>query len=527
MRAFDRLFDERDRQALAIATASDETVLDVCRDFDDSPSEIANYVREMLLSGLTTHPEQRFSRENSSTLKHKVHNVRPSISVIGLGKLGAVMAGVMAERGHTVVGVDINPATVDAINAGRAPVSEPGLDEIIAKNGTRLTATGDITAAIKASDITFIVVPTPSGPDGTFTVKYVLNAIEAIAAALRQKSDYHLVVVSSTVMPGQTQDVVLPALERVSGKKVGREIGLCYNPEFIALGSVIRDVMEPDMILIGESDHRAGSMLEALYRTVCSNDPPVARMNLVNAELTKISVITYVTTKISYANMLAEICERVPGADSNVVGAAIGLDKRIGREYLRGAFGYGGPCFPRDNVAFAKFAEMQNVDATMAKAAHTVNKKQAPRLAERVLAVLPEGGTVGILGLSYKPDTEVIEASQSIMLAKRLLQEGCKVIVFDPVAMTNAKAALGASVSYASSVEDCAKQASVVVIATSWKQFEQLEPSHLNFSLGRPTVVDWCGMLSATKFSAVANYITCGQGPTEPPRLALFTHVEK
>jgi UDPglucose 6-dehydrogenase len=435
------------------------------------------------------------------------------ISVIGLGKLGAVLAGVMADRGHTVIGVDVNPANVEAINKGLSPVREPGLDEIMRKNSARLSATGDIGAAIHATEITFIVVPTPSGPDGTFTVKYVLNAIEPIAQALREKSSYHIVVVSSTVMPGQTGGEILPVLERISGKKCGRDFGLCYNPEFIALGSVIRDMSKPDMILIGESDERAGATLEALYKTVCPNNPPVARMNFVNAELTKISVNTYVTTKISYANMLAEICEKVPGADSNVVGAAIGLDTRIGRKYLKGAFGYGGPCFPRDNTAFAKFAAMQNVDAAIAKATDLINRRQASRLAERILALLPAGETVGILGLSYKPDTDVIEESQSIMLARALTQAGCKVCVWDPAAMNNAKAVLGASVTYSSSMEACAAQAAVLVIATEWKQFESLRPEHLRRAGERPVLIDWWGMLPQADFAKAAEYIACGRGP--------------
>jgi UDPglucose 6-dehydrogenase len=435
------------------------------------------------------------------------------ISVIGLGKLGAVLAGVMADRGHQVVGVDVNPASVDAINKGVSPVREPGLDEMIRKNASRLSATGDVGAAISVTDITFIVVPTPSGPDGTFSTQFVLNAIEPIAKALREKSTYHVVVVSSTVMPGSTGGEVLPLLEKVSGKKCGPDFGLCYNPEFIALGSVIRDMSTPDMILIGESDQRAGATLEAVYKTVCPNNPPVARMNFVNAELTKISVNTYVTTKISYANMLAEICEKVPGADSNVVSQAIGLDTRIGRKYLKGAFGYGGPCFPRDNTAFSKFAEMQNVDAALAKATDLINKKQAARLAERILAMAPAGGAVGILGLSYKPDTEVIEESQSIMLARHLTQAGCRVTVYDPAAMNNAKTALGSTVTYAESMEACAAQASVLVIATSWKEFQSLRPEHLRKSEERPIVIDWWGMLPQAEFEKVADYVACGRGP--------------
>ena len=435
-----------------------------------------------------------------------------SISVIGLGKLGAVLAGVMADKGHQVVGVDVNPAAVTAINQGVSPVREPGLDEMIRRNASRMSATADVADAIARTDITFVVVPTPSGPDGTFSLQYVLNAAEPIAQGLRDKSRYHVVVISSTVMPGATGGEVLPVLERISGKKCGPDFGLCYNPEFIALGSVIRDMSTPDMILIGESDERAGATLEALYRTVCANHPPVARMNFVNAELTKISVNTYVTTKISYANMLAEVCEKVPGADCGVISQAIGLDTRIGRKYLKGAFGYGGPCFPRDNTAFAKFADMHGVDATLAKATDQVNRKQVTRLAERVLGLLPASGTVGILGLSYKPDTEVIDESQGVMLARHLAGEGVRVCAYDPAAMANAQRALGSAVTYSESMEACAGQAAVLVIATPWKQFAALRPQHLS-KAGRPVLIDWWGILPAAEFADTADYIACGQGP--------------
>lgn len=436
-----------------------------------------------------------------------------NISVVGLGKLGAVLAGVMADSGHDVVGVDINPAFVDAINAGRAPVREPGLEEMIARNASRLSATTDVQDAVTRTEITFVVVPTPSGPDAMFSLRYVLNAAEPIAAALRAKPAYHLVVISSTVMPGSTGGEIRAALERISEKKCGPDFGLCYNPEFIALGSVIHDMSKPDMILIGECDPRAGELLENLYRTVCRNHPTVARMNFVNAELTKISVNTFVTTKISYANMLAEVCERVPGADAEVVAAAIGLDSRIGRKYLKGALGYGGPCFPRDNKAFARFAELHDVDATLAKATDQVNHRQVARLAGRILDAAAEGERVAILGMSYKPDTEVIEESQGVMLAQTLARAGMKVSVYDPVAMQNARRVLGGSVEFAASMDACVAEAAVVVIATPWRDFSRLAPASLAVEGAHRTVIfDWWRLLNPADFEAVAEYFACGQG---------------
>jgi UDPglucose 6-dehydrogenase len=436
-----------------------------------------------------------------------------NISVVGLGKLGSVLAGVLTDCGHEVVGVDLNRDYVDSINAGRAPVREPGLDEMIARNAAHLSATTDLEEAISRTDITFVVVPTPSGADATFSLDYVLNAADGIARALARKSSYHLVVISSTVMPGSTGGPILARLEQVSGRECGPDFGLCYNHEFIALGSVIRDMSKPDMILIGESDERAGDLLESLYRTVCPNNPPVARMNFVNAELTKISVNTFVTTKISYANMLAEICEHVPGADAHVVSDAIGLDTRIGRKYLKGALGYGGPCFPRDNKAFARFAELHDVDATLARATDQVNQRQASRVAARVLRVAKPGDRVAILGLSYKPDTEVIEESQGVMLARALAGSGVQVMAYDPLAMDNARRTLGGTIEFAPSAAACVGEAAVVVIATPWDEFKRLSPRDLDSANGRrPVIFDWWNMLQPSEFEPVADYIACGQG---------------
>jgi UDPglucose 6-dehydrogenase len=432
------------------------------------------------------------------------------LSIVGLGKLGAPMAAVMAHKGHTVVGVDVNPAYVTAIQQGRAPVNEPHLAEMIQANRARLSASTDCEEAVMATEVTFIIVPTPSGPDGTFSTRYVLSVAEKIGSALRRKNGWHLVVLSSTVMPGSTGGQLRPLLEELSGKRCGEDFGLCYNPEFIALGSVIRDMLNPDMILIGESDARSGDLLASLYQQACESNPRIQRMNFVNAELTKLSVNTFVTTKISYANMLAQVCETLPGADVDVVTSAIGCDSRIGQKYLKGALGYGGPCFPRDNVAFSALARANGVPALLAEATDQLNRRQVPRLAELILSRLPKGGTVGILGLSYKPDTEVIEESQGLELAKRLSATGVAVMVYDPAAMPNARSQFAGNVSFAKSAADCARQADVLAITTPWPEFAQLSAADLK--TGRPFVLDCWRILKRERFEQAADFHSLGSG---------------
>lgn len=435
------------------------------------------------------------------------------ISVIGLGKLGTPLAAMLAHKGHRVIGVDLDARAIRLINEGRSPVFEPGLDDLIRQVHGRLSATGDYDVAIASTDVTFIVVPTPSDENGAFSPRHVLAAAESIGKALRRKDIFHLVVLTSTVMPGTTGNEILPALEAHSGKRCGRDFGLCYNSEFIALGSVIHDLLNPDFILIGESDPRSGDILSTIYHNLCGNDPPIVRMNFVNAELTKLAVNTFVTTKISYANMVAQVCERLPGADVDVVTSALGLDSRIGRKYLKGAVGYGGPCFPRDNLAFACLARRLGTQAILAEATDHLNRQQVPRLAEVVLSRLPEGGRIGILGLSYKPNTDVVEESQGLELARHLLAHGVPIVLYDPAAMDNARIALSDSVVFAASAAECARRADVVVLTTAWDEFRALSPAHLNHSNGRPVLVDCWRILDRRQFEQVADYITVGIGP--------------
>src|SRR5215207_1707004 len=337
---------------------------------------------------------------------------RARLSVFGLGKLGSPMAAIFAAKGFTTIGCDLHPAPVAALAAGRAPVQEPGLQETIDAGRARLRATHDVAEAVHASDISFVIVPTPSGPDAMFSNKYVIDCVRGIGEALRDKDGYHIVVITSTMMPGSTGGEIRAALEAASGRTVGQDVGLCYHPEFVALGTVIHDMLWPDMILIGESDPRAGDLLEAVSRQAAESTPEVHRMTWVNAELTKIAVNTFVTTKISYANMIAELCDHLPHADADVVTTAVGADSRIGRKYLQSAIGYGGPCFPRDNKAFAALGRCLGANTALAEATDVINDHQVQRLRGAVDARAGLGATVAVLGMAYKPGTGVIEASQ-------------------------------------------------------------------------------------------------------------------
>jgi UDPglucose 6-dehydrogenase len=437
---------------------------------------------------------------------------KPTLSVVGLGKLGAPMAACLAAKGFPVIGVDVDAQKVNALNNAQAPVFEPGLPELLQVAKTRLKATQDILMAVLNSEVTFIVVPTPSEPDGSFSLRYVLQACEGIADALKKKPQWHLVVITSTISPGSMDNFIRPFLEERSGKRVGIDFGLCYNPEFIALGSVIRDFLNPDFVLIGESDERSGQMLEEIYRQVCENNPPVVRMNFVNAELTKLAVNTFVTTKISFANMLARICEKLPGADVDVITNALGLDSRIGKKYLKGAVSYGGPCFPRDNLALIAIAQKVGAPADIAEATDRFNRWQICWLADLIQIHLPEDGTVGILGLTYKPNTDVVEEAVGLLLSQELRRRKIRVVTYDPAGMGNARQVLRDEVIFKDSPQACVKVSDVVVVTTPWEEFTSL-PKEVWQRYSPPRViVDCWRVLEELKNYDGVIYVPLGKG---------------
>jgi UDPglucose 6-dehydrogenase len=433
------------------------------------------------------------------------------ISVFGLGKLGAVISACWASRGFEVVGVDVNAQTVDQVRRGIAPVREPQLDELFEEAGSRLSATGDAEQAVRDTQATLLVVPTPSHSDGGYSNEFVLRGCEQIGRALRDKSDYHLVVLKSTVLPGSCDREIIPALERASGRRAGRDFGFCYNPEFIALGTVVRNLLQPDFLLIGEADARAGDALVEAHSRMLGRPVPMPRMSCSNAELAKLAVNSYVTMKITFANLIAQLCEELPGGSAAVVSDAIGLDSRIGRKYLTGGLGFGGPCFPRDNAALLCLAERLGVPFPLAAATDRANRALAERVAAKIAAQTPPGARIGVLGLSYKPDTPVVEESQGVLIAGLLAGRGLAVTVYDPLALEGARALLGERVRYARSLEECLEGADAVAITTPWEQFRDLPVEKL--SPQGPRLVFDCWNIAGAIRPGVARRRVLGQGP--------------
>jgi UDPglucose 6-dehydrogenase len=354
-----------------------------------------------------------------------------NVSVFGLGKLGSCIAATFAARGFNVVGIDIDAEKVNRVNAGLPPVEEPLLAETIASSRTHLRATMDVREAV-ATDVSFFIPPSPSLPDGSFSNEFLLKAMQPLAKAVRDAGKKgHLFVSSSTTTPNACDSVLIPMLEKETGWKCGPDFGFCYNPEFIALGNVINGLLDPDMVLIGESHPEYGEALEAAYQKYNRNQPHIARMSIISAELTKISLNSYITLKISFTNQLRMIAEQFPKADIHAMLDALGSDTRIGKKYLRAGLSYGGPCFPRDNRLLAYAARQVGLQAPLAEATDCVNEMTKEKLLERVEKSITKQDTVVVLGLSYKPDTYITEESAGLYLAQNLKRRGYKVLVHD------------------------------------------------------------------------------------------------
>jgi UDPglucose 6-dehydrogenase len=429
------------------------------------------------------------------------------VTVVGIGKLGSPMAALFAAAGHTVYCVDRNQEFLDAIRDRRAPVQEPGLQELIDQHGDRMlpVAVDQCADAVSRSEFVFIIVPTPSTPLGDFSNGYILDALEPIKQAIRDGAHPH-VVVTCTTSPGACENVLIPALQQ-TGKLAGLDFSFSYNPEFIALGSVIANMRRPDFILIGSVQPRWADHLHEFYidlhASLGDSIPPFAKMCLVNAEITKLAVNCFCTMKISYANQLARLCEAIPGADAKTVTDALGLDTRIGRKYLSPASIFGGPCFPRDGRAF-QYAARATLDGDpLVEATQEVNDQVVNHFVDLIDHQNPE--RLAILGLAYKPDTPMTDES----LATKLIPSYAghlpySITLHDPLAKLTAD-----HCRQVETAQEAVQEADVVVIATAWPEYRDLRPEWFKQSC---LILDLWDVLDPEAFRNHERYVP-GRGP--------------
>lgn len=440
------------------------------------------------------------------------------VSVIGLGYVGLTFSACLADRGFKVYGVDIDEEKRRLISEGRPPIYEEGIEPLLRRaiSSGFLKVTGDFRESVLGSDVTFICVGTPSRPDGSVDLSQVEDACRRVGEALRDKEDYHLVVVRSTVPPGTTEGLVRASLESASGKRVGEDMGLCFNPEFLSEGRAVKGLMSPDRIVVGAIDDRSGKLLLDLYRDFYSDKlPPILLTSLVNAELIKYANNAFLAMKISFANMFSRLCGKLRGADVTVVMKGIGMDSRICDAFLGAGLGWGGSCFPKDNRGIVSYAEGLGVDLKLIKASIEVNEAQvdyAVELAERLVGDL-RGKLIAVLGLAFKPGTDDVRESRAIALVERLLRIGARVRVHDPKAMDNARKVLGENVEYASSLENCLEDADLCILATEWPEYWRLSEENLRRLMRSPALLDCRRIYDPKSFRGI-RFAAIGLGPT-------------
>ncbi len=396
------------------------------------------------------------------------------ISIIGTGYVGLVTGVCLADTGNDVVCVDIIKEKVEAINEGRAIIYEDNLEENLRKNlkENRIKATTNIEDAARHADVIFISVGTPSRENKSIDLGFIENTSCDIGKALRNEDNYKVIAVKSTVVPGTTENVVIPLLEEFSGKKAGSDFGVCMIPEFLREGRAIYDFMNPDRIIIGEYDEESGNVMAELFKNFSC---PVLRTNLRTAEMIKYASNAFLATKISFINEIANICE-IKGIDVNKVAEGIGMDKRINPHFLHAGIGFGGSCFPKDVSALIASTDENGYEPKLLNEVMNLNERQKlwpVRKLKEISGDLKDK-KLAILGLAFKRDSDDMRESPSISIINFLLKEKCRIQTYDPKATENAKKIFGNRINYCKNIDECLKDAEVCIIATDWDEFKEI-----------------------------------------------------
>lgn len=437
-----------------------------------------------------------------------------TITVIGTGYVGLVTAVMLGSLGHEVICVGRNKSKVQDINKGKAPFFEPGLPEALQKvlDKQNLRATTELTKSVQQSTIIIIAVGTPTN-GGKIDLGQIRFASRDIGRAMRKSASYQVVVVKSTVVPGTTENVVGPILEKYSGKRVG-EFGLCMNPEFLREGNAVNDAMHPDRIVIGKSDEKSGAVYKSVYPTdLC----PLILTNTATAEMIKYVSNSLLATLISFSNEIARICEKTPGVDAIDVWRGLHLDSRLSPmvngkriqpgilSYIYSGSGYGGSCFPKDTQALAFFGRQMKQRLTLIETVIGINKTQPHRVILHLKNAIGEqlkGKTIVILGLTFKPDTDDLRESPAFGVIDELLELGAKVVCHDPQAYRDSvpDSLKRLPVKLAKTISDALGRADAAIVLTAWEDYKKLTPAMFKKYMKVPVIIDGRRIYDKTLF---------------------------
>lgn len=411
---------------------------------------------------------------------------RINIGIIGTGYVGLVSGACFAELGFNVLCGDVIPEKVDMINRGIPPIFENGLEELLndlLEKGL-IRATLDTAEVVNNSDVIFICTGTPSRDDGSIDLKYIESASIDIGKALKASSSYKTIVVKSTVVPGTTADFVKPLLEQHSGKTAEIDFGLGMNPEFLKEGLAIEDFRKPDLIVIGAIDDKSYNMIEKIYESFTC---PIKKVNPSTAEMIKYATNSFLATKISFINEIANMSEKM-GVDIDAVAEGIGADQRISPKFLRPGVGFGGSCFPKDVKALAATAKSMGLSAQTLDTSISVNKLQplrAVELLEQMIVIKDK--KIALLGLAFKPETDDMREAPSVIIATDLIRKGAKVVGYDPIAKETAKISMPNETQLCNSISEVLHEADAAILVTEWKEFLSLDID--DFSIMKSKVI--------------------------------------
>lgn len=394
------------------------------------------------------------------------------ITIVGTGYVGLVTGTCFAEVGIDVTCVDIDKVKIENLEKGISPIYEPGLDPMVERNVNkgRLGFSTNLSECIAGTDVIFSAVGTPPDEDGSADLQYVLDVARTVG---KHMNDYILMVTKSTVPVGTAKKVRNAIQEELDKRGVKIEFDVASNPEFLKEGDAINDFLKPDRIVVGVESEKAETIMKSLYKPFTLNGHPVIFMDVPSAEMTKYAANSMLATKISFMNDIANLCE-IMGADVNMVRKGIGSDSRIGTKFIYPGIGYGGSCFPKDVKALIKTADQNGYNMRVLKAVEDVNDDQKSVLFNKLNSYYKgdlKGRTIAMWGLSFKPQTDDMREAPSLVLIKKLLDAGCKVKVYDPVAMHEAQRKIGDMVEYSKDTYDTLVDADALMLVTEWTEF--------------------------------------------------------
>lgn len=436
-----------------------------------------------------------------------------NIAIVGTGYVGLVSGTCFAEMGVHVICVDVNEEKINALISGQIPIYEPGLDEMVLRNyrERRLNFTTDLTSVLDDVDIVFSAVGTPPDEDGSADLQYVLAVARQFGQNIKK---YTVLVTKSTVPVGTAKKVKAVIEEELQQRGVEIPFDVASNPEFLKEGAAIKDFMSPDRVVVGVESEKAKEMMTRLYRPFLLNNFRVIFTDIPSAEMIKYAANSMLATRISFMNDIANLCELV-GADVNMVRKGIGSDSRIGSKFLYPGCGYGGSCFPKDVKALIKTAEQNRYEMKVLKAVEEVNEKQKSVLFNKLRGFYQgdlQGRTIALWGLAFKPETDDMREATSLVTIKLLLEAGCKVRVYDPVAMDECRRRMGNVVTYANDMYDAVLDADALLLLTEWKQFRLPSWGVIARSMRKPLVIDGRNIYDAEEMKEVGvEYFCIGQ----------------